>query len=269
MVRGRLPGPAWWRVVDADTTVWVLGVPSLAPRRMQWDRAVFERRLQGANVVILPFVNVRAKVGGSIGTAFNLLRVRAGGPFEAKLDPGTRARFVAVRTRPSRDSNTSLCSLPRIRAPATPRPSSKPLVAGSESIALARSASRRSNTGSPSPAGTPRTRHSITPPTESPALRTALMRSIIFSAVARCGHRTAVASTSASVGNALKAPAGTTRSCTSVRKARISRPPGAAPVARPSAKIFFAIAPAATRPTVSRAELRPPPRWSRTPNFVW
>src|SRR5687767_2116168 len=57
VVRGRLPGPAWWRVVDADTTVWVLGVPSIAPKRMEWDRAIFERRLQGANVVVLPFVN--------------------------------------------------------------------------------------------------------------------------------------------------------------------------------------------------------------------
>src|SRR6478672_5880042 len=64
VVRGRLPGPAWWRVEDADTTVWVLGVPSLAPRRMEWDRSIFERRLQGANVVVLPFVNVRAKAAG-------------------------------------------------------------------------------------------------------------------------------------------------------------------------------------------------------------
>src|SRR5687768_14022064 len=77
VVVGRLPGPAWWRVVDADTTVYVLGVPSLAPKRMQWDRAIFERRLEGANVVILPFVNVRAKVGGSIGTAVNLMRLRS------------------------------------------------------------------------------------------------------------------------------------------------------------------------------------------------
>jgi uncharacterized protein YbaP (TraB family) len=110
VVRGRLPGPAWWRVEDADTTVWVLGVPSLAPRHMEWDRAIFERRLQGANVVILPFVNVRAKVGGSIGTAFNLLRVRSGGPFEEKLDAATRARFVAVRGRLGQDAkhyNTS------------------------------------------------------------------------------------------------------------------------------------------------------------------
>lgn len=104
VVRGRLPGPAWWRVQDADTTVYVLGVPSLAPKRMEWDRAIFERRLDGANVVVLPFVNVRAKVGGSIGTALNLLRLRSGGPFEQRLDPATRARFVAVRTRLGQDA---------------------------------------------------------------------------------------------------------------------------------------------------------------------
>ncbi len=104
VVRGRLPGPAWWRVSDADTTVYVLGVPSLAPKRMEWDRAIFERRLEGANVVILPFVNVRAKVSGSVGTAFNLMRLRSGGPFEERLDPRTRARFVAVRTRLGQDA---------------------------------------------------------------------------------------------------------------------------------------------------------------------
>jgi len=104
VVRGRLPGPAWWRVSDADTTVYVLGVPSIAPKRMEWDRAIFERRLEGANVVILPFVNVRAKIGGSIGTAVNLIRLRSGGPFENRLDPATRARFVAVRTRLGQDA---------------------------------------------------------------------------------------------------------------------------------------------------------------------
>jgi uncharacterized protein YbaP (TraB family) len=104
VVRGRLPGPAWWRVSDADTTVYVLGVPSLAPKRMQWDRTIFEHRLEGANVVILPFVNVRAKVTGSLGVAFNLMRLKSGGPFEARLDPATRARFVAVRTRLGHDA---------------------------------------------------------------------------------------------------------------------------------------------------------------------
>jgi uncharacterized protein YbaP (TraB family) len=99
VVTGRLPGPAWWRVTDADTTVYVLGVPSIAPKRMQWDRSIFERRLKDANVVVLPFVNVRAMLGGSIGTAINFLRIKSGGPFEATLDPATRDRFVAVRTR--------------------------------------------------------------------------------------------------------------------------------------------------------------------------
>ena len=104
VVTARLPGPAWWRVSDADTTVYVLGVPSIAPKRMQWDRTIFERRLQGANLVILPFVNVRAKLSGSIGAAINLLRLKSGGPFEARLDPATRARFVAVRTRLGHDA---------------------------------------------------------------------------------------------------------------------------------------------------------------------
>lgn len=110
VVVGRLPGPAWWRVSDADTTVYVLGVPSLAPKRMQWDRTIFERRLEGANVVILPFVNVRARALNSVGVAFNLMRLKTGGPFEEKLDPATRARFVAVRQRLGQDAkhyNTS------------------------------------------------------------------------------------------------------------------------------------------------------------------
>lgn len=116
VVVGRELGPAWWRVVDADTTVYVMGVPSLAPKRMEWDRTVFERRLRGANVVILPFVNVRAKGLGTVGSAFNLLRLRSGGPFEAKLDPATRARFVRVRER--------------LGQPAKRYPTSNPLAAG-------------------------------------------------------------------------------------------------------------------------------------------
>ncbi len=97
VVMGRLPGPAWWTVADADTTVHILGVPSLAPKRMEWNRAIFERRLQGANAVVLPFTNIRAKSVGILGAGLNLLRLRSGGPFEARLDPATRARFVAVR----------------------------------------------------------------------------------------------------------------------------------------------------------------------------
>lgn len=99
VVTGRLPGPAWWTVSNGTTTVYVLGAPSLAPKKMSWDRAVFDRRLAGASVVILPFQDVRVTVTGVFGAAFNFLRLRGGGPFEASLDGPTRARFIAVRTR--------------------------------------------------------------------------------------------------------------------------------------------------------------------------
>ena len=99
VVTARDRGPAWWKVSDADTTVYVLGAPSLAPKRMQWDRAVFERHLQGANLVILPFQNVRVKMTGALGAAFNLMRLKSSTPFEETLDPAARARFAAARTR--------------------------------------------------------------------------------------------------------------------------------------------------------------------------
>ncbi|MDB5423771.1 MAG: hypothetical protein JWQ29_1187, partial [Phenylobacterium sp.] len=99
VVTGRLLGPAWWRVSDADTTVYVLGSPSIAPKRMAWDRSVFERRLKDASVVIVPYQNLEVHVTGVIGAAFNYLRLRSGGAFEETLDPATRARFVAAREK--------------------------------------------------------------------------------------------------------------------------------------------------------------------------
>ncbi|HEY2752063.1 TraB/GumN family protein [Phenylobacterium sp.] len=98
VVMGRLPGPAWWTVSNGATTVYVLGSPSLAPKRMEWDRAIFDRRLTGANVVILPFQDVKVTVTGALGAAISFMRLRGGGPFEATLDPQTKTRFVAART---------------------------------------------------------------------------------------------------------------------------------------------------------------------------
>ncbi len=98
VVTGRLPGPAWWTVSNGAATVYVLGAPSLAPKHMAWDRAIFERRLDAANVVILPFQDLKVTVTGAFGAAFNFLRLRGGGPFEATLDPPAKARFVAARS---------------------------------------------------------------------------------------------------------------------------------------------------------------------------
>ncbi len=99
VVTARLPGPAWWTVSNGTSTVYVLGAPSLAPKRMTWDRAVFDRRLAGATAVILPFQDVKVTVGGAFGAAFNFMRLRGGGPFEATLDPAAQGRFVAVREK--------------------------------------------------------------------------------------------------------------------------------------------------------------------------
>ena len=99
VVVARDKGPAWWTVSDGDTTVYVLGVPSIAPKHMAWDRTVFDRRLKGASAVILPFQDVRVRIGTSLGAAWSYLRLKSSTPFEATLDPAARARFVEARTR--------------------------------------------------------------------------------------------------------------------------------------------------------------------------
>jgi uncharacterized protein YbaP (TraB family) len=99
VVTARLPGPAWWRVSDADTTVYVLGAPSVAPKHQQWDQIQFQRRLEGANLVILPFNGLKVKLMGAPGALFSYLRLKSGRPFEDSLDPATRARFAAARTK--------------------------------------------------------------------------------------------------------------------------------------------------------------------------
>jgi uncharacterized protein YbaP (TraB family) len=99
VVTARLPGPAWWRVSRGENVVYVLGSPSLAPERMQWDRTIFEHRLQGANEVILPYRGLRVKVMGAPGAMFAYMKLKSSKPFEETLPPDLRARFVAVREK--------------------------------------------------------------------------------------------------------------------------------------------------------------------------
>jgi len=99
VVTARLPGPAWWTVSNGATTVYILGSPSLAPKKMSWDRAVFDRRLAGASEVILPYQDVHVTLTSSLGAAFNYMRLKGGGPFEDTLDPATKGRFVALREK--------------------------------------------------------------------------------------------------------------------------------------------------------------------------
>lgn len=52
VVNAKQPGPAWWRVSDGDTTIYVLGVPDALPQGLTWDQSVLKRRLKSANALI-------------------------------------------------------------------------------------------------------------------------------------------------------------------------------------------------------------------------
>jgi hypothetical protein len=54
VVNAKLPGPAWWRVSDGDTTIYILGTLASMPKGARWDTSVLERRLDGAFALIMP-----------------------------------------------------------------------------------------------------------------------------------------------------------------------------------------------------------------------
>ena len=171
---------------------------------------------------------------------------------DAAAAVGARAHAVALHV----ERVVVLAS--RVRSvPAKPEPISKPLLAGRLSTALARSASRRSKTGSPQPGGQPRTAQVTTPPSESPALRAASTAAIIRSATRE-------------IGAADRRPLDLlARDLLDDRSRRPARPtlvdPGDDLDAVALGSSLRAMAPAATRPAVSRALVRPPPRQSRMP----
>jgi hypothetical protein len=54
IVSAKLPGPAWWKISDGDTTIYMLGVLQALPQGQGWDTSVLDHRLDGAFAVILP-----------------------------------------------------------------------------------------------------------------------------------------------------------------------------------------------------------------------
>ena len=64
VVTARYPGPAFWRVADADSEVWIMAVPYYIPEKMVWDKTRTEQVLKGANGLILP-----SGVGVGLGEA--------------------------------------------------------------------------------------------------------------------------------------------------------------------------------------------------------
>lgn len=101
VVQARLPGPAWWKVSDADSAVYVLGLPDALPKGTAWDTSVLKRRLQGADRLITP-PTLQASV--SIFSLPKLLldaraASRSRTPLETRLSPELAQRLEAAAVR--------------------------------------------------------------------------------------------------------------------------------------------------------------------------
>lgn len=103
IVNARLPGPAWWKVSDGDTTVYVMGMPAFAPNKLDFDDSVLRRRLDGANVLIMGqepevrILSLLALIPGK-GKQFTMAT-----PMRDTLPPDLRSRLEAqlkARSKP-------------------------------------------------------------------------------------------------------------------------------------------------------------------------
>lgn len=106
IVNARLPGPAWWKVSDADTTVYVMGMPAFVPEKLDFDDSVLRRRLDGANVLIIgqqPEFRVLSMLALIPGRGKPFLMDR---PMRETLPPELRARLerqLAAQKKPLND----------------------------------------------------------------------------------------------------------------------------------------------------------------------
>ena len=166
-----------------------------------------------------------------LGVGFSAARTTISLPL---VMPPLMPPALLVAVVPSQSVKQSLFSEPRRRAPANPLPNSTPLTAGTANSRWAIMLSAESKKGCPRPRGTPCTRHSTMPPTES------------RSAAAAC-------STSLKRSGSVQPPISVSR----VAKRMLA------------GSIFLATTPAATSATVRRAEKCPPPRGSLNPANLW
>ena len=99
IVKARRPGPAMWKVADADTVVWVMGVPNALPKGIEWDRTELRAKLKGANVLIAG-TKVRWNLFSLLRIAlFERAKFRGEVPFEQALPPEMLARYKAAAGR--------------------------------------------------------------------------------------------------------------------------------------------------------------------------
>jgi len=105
VVVARVVGPAWWRVSDDDTTVYILALPdSFLPRDLKWDQAGLNRRLKGSNALIGGGRSYKLGLR-NIPLLLSLRRsLRTKGTMEDDLPEPLRTRFVALREGLGKDA---------------------------------------------------------------------------------------------------------------------------------------------------------------------
>ena len=91
--------PAWWRVSNGHSEVWVLGVPAIAPKDLAWDTASVEKRLAGAHQLI---VGVQPRNGLQAMGAL-MTSALSSSPMEDGLSPQLRRRFDAASAAVGKD----------------------------------------------------------------------------------------------------------------------------------------------------------------------
>lgn len=101
IVNAKLPGPAWWRVSDGDTTIYVLGVPDALPKGLAWDQTALRRRLKGANALITgPEIRAGANPLALPGLIVSIRRtVRAEDGFSEAVPDALERRFEAAAAK--------------------------------------------------------------------------------------------------------------------------------------------------------------------------
>lgn len=97
VVNAKLPGPAWWRISDGDTTIYMLGTLASLPKGMAWDTSVLSRRLNGAFALILPPVG-RAGLTDIPALLSLRSKLKADRPLD-QLAPDLAPRLARVRTQ--------------------------------------------------------------------------------------------------------------------------------------------------------------------------
>ncbi|RYF92794.1 MAG: TraB/GumN family protein [Caulobacteraceae bacterium] len=101
VISSNLGGPAFWKVSDGDTTVYVLGAPGSLPRGTRWDERRLALRLDGARALILP---PKIKARPVVMTAFflgNQKKFQGGPPVDGALAARLERARAGLKVKPA------------------------------------------------------------------------------------------------------------------------------------------------------------------------